>query len=84
MTTPHFQNRRVLTLESRRAAEIATLIERYGGRPVLAPALRELPLESNAAALDFGAALLLGEIDIVIFLTGAGVQALAEIGRAHV
>jgi uroporphyrinogen-III synthase len=79
MANAHFQNRRVLTLESRRAAEVATLIARYGGRPVVAPALRELPLESNAPALDFAAALLLGEIDIVVFLTGAGARALAEV-----
>ena len=84
MAGPSFDNLRVLSLESRRAAEVKTMIERYGGRPVIAPALRELPLESNAAALEFGAALLLGEIDIVIFLTGVGARALAEVfERAH-
>ena len=76
MPTANFQNLRVLTLESRRAAEVATLIAKYGGQPMVAPALREVPLESNVAALDFAAELLLGEIDIAVFLTGAGVRAL--------
>jgi uroporphyrinogen-III synthase len=75
----HFQGLRVLSLESRRAAEAATLIAKYGGQPIVAPALRELPLESNSAALDFAAELLLGEIDIAVFLTGAGVRALFDV-----
>jgi uroporphyrinogen-III synthase len=84
MPSETFNNRRVLSLESRRAAEVATLITRYGGRPVVAPALRELPLDSNTAALDFAAALLLGEIDIAVFLTGVGARAIIEIfEQAH-
>ena len=84
MPTADFHGLRVLALESRRAAEVATLIARYGGRPIVVPALRELPLESNGAALDFGAALLLGEIDVAIFLTGVGARALFDVlARAH-
>jgi uroporphyrinogen-III synthase len=79
MPKASFEKVRVLALESRRANEIATLIARYGGSPIVAPALREVPLESNGAALDFAAELLLGGIDIAIFLTGAGVRALFEV-----
>jgi uroporphyrinogen-III synthase len=79
MPTASFQNLRVLSLESRRATEAATLIAKYGGTPVVAPALRELPLKSNGAALDFAAELLLGGIDITVFLTGAGVRTLFEV-----
>jgi uroporphyrinogen-III synthase len=82
MARTHFQGRRVLSLESRRAEETATLITKYGGVPVVAPALRELPLESNTAAVDFAAALLLGDIDIGIFLTGVGVRAIVDVFRA--
>jgi uroporphyrinogen-III synthase len=67
---------RVLALESRRAKEIATLIRNNGAEPIVAPALREIPLESNRAALDFAAALMQGEFELVIFLTGVGVRAL--------
>src|SRR5262245_9915464 len=42
-----FAGLRVLALESRRASEIEELIATYGGKPVVAPALREVPLDSN-------------------------------------
>lgn len=67
----------MLSLESRRSVEQTSLITTYGGDPVVAPALREVPLESNAAAQDFAAALLRGEFDVVVFLTGVGARALA-------
>lgn len=69
----------MLALEARRAKEIATLIRNHGGEPLLVPAMRELPLESNRAAFDFISALLRGEFDLVIFLTGVGVRDLLSI-----
>ena len=71
-----FDGLRVLALESRRATELAKLIATYGGEPVVAPAMREVPLESNKEALAFAAALFAGEFDVVIFLTGVGARAL--------
>jgi uroporphyrinogen-III synthase len=78
MLLPTFDGLCVLSLESRRASELATLIKTFGGRPLAAPALREVPLKSNRAACDFAAALERDEFDIVIFLTGVGVRALLE------
>lgn len=75
---PNFDGLRVLALESRRATELASLITTYGGRPLVAPALREVPLESNTAALEFAAAIMRGEFDIVIFLTGVGTRTLVS------
>jgi len=74
-----FSGLRVLALESRRAPELAKLISNYGGEPVLAPAMREVPLESNQEALAFAAALFAGEFDMVIFLTGVGARALLSV-----
>src|SRR5437660_9968493 len=71
-----FAGLRVLALESRRAAEIAKLIATYGGQPIVAPSMREGPLESNTEALPFAEKLLAGEFDIVVFLTGVGARAL--------
>jgi uroporphyrinogen-III synthase len=71
-----FDGLRVLALESRRAAELAKLVSNYGGQPIVAPSMREVPLESNKEALAFVAALLGGEFDMVIFLTGVGARAL--------
>ncbi len=79
MAGPSFSGLRVLALESRRAKEIASLIETYGGVATVAPAMREIPLESNPEALDFAAALLAGSFDIVILLTGVGTRALLEV-----
>ena len=76
---PSFEGRRVLSLESRRATEVAALITTFGGEPLVAPALRQVPLESNAEALDFAAALMRGEFDIVIFLTGVGTRELVSV-----
>jgi len=71
-----FAGLRVLALESRRATELSKLISTYGGLPILAPAMKEVPLESNGEALAFAARLLAGEFDLVIFLTGVGARAL--------
>ena len=79
--TPSFQGLTVLILESRRSREMAALVTTYGGRPVAAPALREVPLESNREALEFAGALLRGEIDIVILLTGVGTRALIDVAE---
>ena len=76
MVIPSFEGLRVLSLESRRSSEMATLIENYGGNPVSAPALREVPIESNTDALAFAGALTRGDIDLVILLTGVGTRAL--------
>jgi uroporphyrinogen-III synthase len=71
-----FAGLRVLALESRRAAELSKLISTYGGQSIVAPAMREVPLESNSEALAFAVRLFAGEFDIVIFLTGVGARTL--------
>src|ERR1700676_4629124 len=72
----NFRGLRVVAFESRMAAETAKMIERLGGHAIVAPAMREVPLEDNHAALDFAERLLAGNFDIVILLTGVGVRAL--------
>jgi uroporphyrinogen-III synthase len=76
MAGPSFNGRRVLALESRRAAEIRTLIERMGGVATVAPALQEVPLEADPGVREFAAAVSRGEYDLILFLTGVGVRAL--------
>jgi uroporphyrinogen-III synthase len=79
MPVTNFQGRTVLTLESRRGQEMSRLIETYGGKPLHAPAMREVPLSSNPEALKFGHALCEGKFDVVIFLTGVGARALSKV-----
>lgn len=79
MAHASFDGLRVLSLESRRAKEVAKLIKTYGGEPFVVPSMREVPLESNYAALQFAASLMAGEFDMVVFFTGVGVRALLDI-----
>ncbi len=69
---------RVVAFESRRAAEIATLIERHGGVPFVAPSVREIPLAEQHEARAFARALAAGDVDVVILLTGVGTRALVD------
>lgn len=80
--TGAFAGRRVLSLESRRAAEMAVLVANNGGEPMVAPALREAPVESNAAALAFTGALMQRQVDVVVLLTGVGTRALVTLAES--
>ena len=76
---PSFNNLRVLVLESRRAREMASLVTSHGGTPIVAPSMREVPLESNTEALEFSDHLIRGDFDMVILLTGVGTKALVDV-----
>src|SRR5579872_649221 len=77
-TSGGFNGRTVLSLESRRSGEIATLIENYGGRALVAPATREVPASKSDDVSRFVDALLQDKIHLIIFLTGVGTRALAR------
>jgi uroporphyrinogen-III synthase len=79
VTQPSFDGRAVLVLESRRAKELGSIVESYGGRPIIAPSMREIPLESNTEALAFADAVVRIEFDLIILLTGVGTRALLEL-----
>ncbi|HEV2620030.1 MAG TPA: uroporphyrinogen-III synthase [Acidobacteriaceae bacterium] len=79
MAHASFDGLRVLSLESRRAKEVAKLIRTYGGEPFVVPSMREVALESNTQALEFSDQLIAGKCDLVIFFTGVGVRALLDI-----
>jgi len=75
----NFAGLRVLSLESRRGTEMAKLIASHGGEAMIAPSMREIPLETNTEALAFARTLFAGGFDMVIFLTGVGTRALARV-----
>ena len=74
-----FDGLRVLSLESRRSAEIEKLIRARGGDPFVAPSMREIPLQDNPEAFAFATRLFAGEFDMVILLTGVGSRLLNQI-----
>jgi uroporphyrinogen-III synthase len=81
---PSFNGLRVLLLESRRSRELGLIVASHGGDPLIAPSMREVPLESNEEAIAFADDLIAGEFDVVILLTGVGTRALLDVvQRAH-
>lgn len=74
-----FSGLKVLILESRRSQELASIVRSYGGQPVSAPSMREVPLQSNPEAIAFADALDRGAFGLVILLTGVGTRTLVAV-----
>ena len=74
-----FDGLRVLSFESRRAGEMAVLIRNQKGEPIVAPSMREVPIEENQAAFTFAEGLFAGRFDMVILLTGVGTRYLDKV-----
>jgi uroporphyrinogen decarboxylase len=66
----------VAAFESRMAKEMEDLIVRHGGRPLVAPSMREVPLTQNKQAFAFFETLQKGGFDILILMTGVGTRTL--------
>lgn len=87
MSEGGFGGQRVVVFESRRAAEMASLVTRHGGVAVSAPAMLEVALDPGQGqgqgpdgTLAFARRLAEGQVDLVILMTGVGTRALmAEI-----
>lgn len=83
MAIAGFNGVRVLSLESRRSEEAGRLIRTYGGEPIAAPAMREIPLKSDGPVIEFARALEAGAFDLVVFTTGVGVYSLIKTVSEH-
>ena len=70
---------KVVSFESRRAKEMAELIRRYGGEPIVAPSMREVPLSENRAAIEFLPEVEAGRFDMLILTTGVGTRTLHQV-----
>ena len=77
------QGLRVVSFESRRAKEMAELIRRHGGEPIVAPSMREVPLAENSAPLELWRKIEAGQIDLLILLTGVGTRTMVEALAVH-
>jgi uroporphyrinogen-III synthase len=74
-----FGGTQILSLESRRAKEMAQLIRNQQGEPFVAPSMREAPLERNEEAFRFAEKLFAGGFDMVVLLTGVGTRLLNQV-----
>lgn len=79
-----FDGLRVLSLESRRANEIETLIRRYNGDPFVAPSVKEQALSDSTEAMRFVERLEAGEFDMLVCMTGSGMAFLRDAVSASV
>jgi uroporphyrinogen-III synthase len=59
-------------------AELAGLVLRNGGTPIVAPALHEAPVDAAGPVRDLLDRLRRGEVEVVIFLTGVAATALLD------
>ncbi|MEF2278189.1 uroporphyrinogen-III synthase [Deinococcus sp. YIM 134068] len=69
-----FGGLKVLSLESRRADEMATLIQKYNGEVTVAPSMREQKLDLGAHLTRFETALAARDIHAVACMTGVGTK----------
>jgi uroporphyrinogen-III synthase len=74
-----FDGVRVLALESRRTAEMAELIRKQGGDPLVAPSMREVPVSDDSDVFRFAGRLSEGEFDMMALLTGVGTRQLSRL-----
>lgn len=73
----------ICTFESRRANEMRSLIERFGGVAVVAPSMQEVPLTDNAAAFAAIEQILDGGVSYIVLLTGVGTEAMLNVAAAR-
>ncbi len=73
---PDFSQLRIAAFESRRAPEIERLIEKFSGIAFVSPSMREVACAEDRPVIDFANHLITGQIDVVLFLTGVGIQQL--------
>ncbi|MFC4455399.1 uroporphyrinogen-III synthase [Deinococcus sonorensis] len=70
-----FSGLSVLSLETRRGAEMATLIEKYQGRPTVAPSLREDRQDTSLRLRDFAARVKAApDRQLLVCMTGIGTR----------
>ena len=79
----NFSGLRIASLESRRADDMARLIERHGGIAHVSPSMREVPIEPNREAIDFAYRVITGQVNVVILMTGVGFRYLLKAIERH-
>lgn len=73
-----FAGLRVISLESRRATDMHTLILRENGVPFVAPSVKEEAVDGTGTALRFVEQMEAGAFDMVICMTGVGLTVLRD------
>lgn len=61
---------------------MATLITKFGGTPITAPSMKEVPLDENQPAVKIITALVNGDVDSLVLMTGVGTEAMLQIAES--
>ena len=72
----------ICTFESRRSKEMRSLIERFGGTPLVAPSMQEIPVEQNVAARNAITKIIDGNASSLVLLTGVGTTAMLNVAES--
>ncbi|MBI2017025.1 MAG: uroporphyrinogen-III synthase [Candidatus Rokubacteria bacterium] len=80
---PSLGGKIIAITEARRARELASLIEKLGGVPYSAPAVREVPRRDAGPARDVLGRVCRGEVAAIVFLTGVGTRAFLELAAGE-
>ena len=75
-TKSGFAGLHVAAFESRRAAEVESMLTRAGAVASVSPSMREIPLEGSQEVIRYARHLIAGEFDVVILMTGVGLRLL--------
>lgn len=78
-----FAGLRVLSLESRRARDVESLILRQGGVPFVAPSVKERAVDDHSIAFRFVEQLEAGAFEMVVCMTGVGLAFLRDAVKAE-
>ena len=78
MRTASLDGISVVSFESRLADVAAQLIRKYGGHPLSAPSMQEVPREQHQEVFRFAEDLFAGRVDVLVCLTGVGTRMLVE------
>ena len=69
-------------VEARMRSEMGSLIQRHGGVPYAAPVLQEIYLKDSPELHQLIDDICRGSVEVVVFLTGVGTQALVDIAAS--
>jgi uroporphyrinogen-III synthase len=79
-----FAGLRVLSLETRRAADMENMILRQQGVPFIAPSVAERSVDDRSIAIRFVERLEAGEFDMVVCMTGVGLTFLRDVAAPDI
>ncbi len=58
------------------------LIRKFGGIPISAPSMKEVPLDGNQPAVNTIRQVIAGEVDSLVLMTGVGTEAMLQIAES--